>query len=54
MLNWLLVHVLRGIPAAKLDVPCRIGIADSIPQAELVARYVQHCEDIVGQILAHL
>jgi hypothetical protein len=54
MLNWLLVHVLRGIPAAKLDVPCRIGIADSIPLAELVARYVQHCEDIVGQILAHL
>ncbi|MGA2883251.1 MAG: Clp protease N-terminal domain-containing protein [Bryobacteraceae bacterium] len=54
MLNWLLVHVIRRIPEAKLNVPCRIGMADPISLAELVTVYVQHCEDIVGQVLAHL
>lgn len=54
MLNWLLIHVLRRVPEDRLGAPCRIGIADSIPLAELVSRYVQHCEDIVGQILARL
>ena len=54
MLNRLLVHVLRRVPEDRLDVPCRIGIAHPIPLAELVSRYVEHCEDIVGQILARL
>ncbi len=54
MLNWLLVHVLRRIPADKLDAPCKIGIADPIPLAELVTRYVEHSGDVVGQILARL
>ena len=54
MLNWLLVHVLRRIPEDQLEVRCRIGIADPISLAELVAGYVHYCEDIVGQILARL
>lgn len=54
MLNWVLVHMLRRIPAGQLDVPCRIGIAHPVPLAGLVSGYVEHCEDMVGQILAHL
>ncbi len=54
LLNRLLIHVLARIPEDKLAVECRIGIADPIPLAQLVERYVAHCEDIVGQILARL
>jgi len=53
-LNRLLVHVLMRIPEDKLKMPCRIGIAEPIPLSELIARYVTHCQDLVGQILAHL
>jgi hypothetical protein len=53
-LNRLLVHVLMRVPENKLEVRCRIGIADPISLAELVTGYVEHCEDMVGQILAHL
>jgi hypothetical protein len=52
--NRLLVHVLGLIPEEKLDTPCQIGIAEPIPLAELAARYVKHCQDVVGQILARL
>jgi hypothetical protein len=51
-LNRLLIHVLLRIPEAKLNVPCRIGVADPIPLTELMARYVKHCEDVAGQMLA--
>jgi len=50
-LNRLIAHVIAGIPAEKLDIPCRIGIAEPIPLQELVRRYVAHCEDVVGQLL---
>jgi hypothetical protein len=50
-LNRLILHVIFRIPEDKLDVPCRIGIAQPIPLRELVNRYVAHCEDIVGQLL---
>jgi hypothetical protein len=53
-LNHLLIHVLARIPEDKLKIPCRIGIAEPIPLSELIARYVAHCDDVVGQILAHL
>jgi Clp amino terminal domain, pathogenicity island component len=53
-LNRLLVHVLQRVPEERLGVPCRIGIADPITLAELVAGYIHYCEDIVGQILARL
>ncbi len=53
-LNRLLLHVLMRVSDDKLEVRCRIGIADPISLADLVAGYVEHCEDIVGQILARL
>jgi hypothetical protein len=53
-LNRLLVHVLKGLPEDKADVPCRIGIAEPVPLAKLMDAYVEHCQDIVGQILARL
>jgi hypothetical protein len=53
-LNRLPIHVPLRVPEDKVDVPCRMGIAGPIPLAQLVARYVEHCEDIPGQILARL
>ncbi len=53
-LNRLLVHVLLHMPEDKLKLPCRIGVAEPITLAELVAAYVEHCEDIAGQIVARL
>jgi hypothetical protein len=53
-LNRFLIHVLAQIPEAKLNTPCRIGIADAIPLSDLITRYIAHCEDITGQILAQL
>ena len=53
-LNRLLLHVLAGIPEEKLKTPCRIGISQPVPLSQLIARYVEHCEDIAGQIVAHL
>jgi ATP-dependent Clp protease ATP-binding subunit ClpA len=50
-INRLIVHVIEHIPEAKIDTPCRIGIAEPIPLQELVRRYVAHCDDIVGQLL---
>jgi hypothetical protein len=52
--NWLLIHTLRRVPEDKLDVPCRIGIARPVPLAKLVDAYVEHCDDMAGQILALL
>jgi len=53
-LNRLLVHVLLRTPEDKLDVQCRIGIAQPVPLAALIQAYIEHCEDMLGQILAHL
>jgi hypothetical protein len=53
-LNRLLIHVLARVPEDKLAVPCRVGTADPVPLSNLVEIYVEHCEDIVGQILVHL
>jgi hypothetical protein len=52
--NRLLVHVLSQIPEEKLTTPFHIGIDQPIPLAEVIDRYVAHCEDVVGQILARL
>jgi len=52
--NRLLIHVLRHIPEEKLNMPCRIGIAGPIPLSTLIDRYVEHCEDVLEQILARL
>ena len=50
-LNLLIVHVLARIPEAKLATPCRIGIDPLVPLSDVIARYVDHCEDILAQIL---
>jgi hypothetical protein len=42
------------IPEAKIAVPCRIGIEEPVPLSQLLTRYVEHCEDITGQILTRL
>jgi hypothetical protein len=53
-LNGLLIHVLKQIPESKLDLECSIGIEKPIPLSKLIERYLERCQDIVGQILAHL
>jgi hypothetical protein len=50
-LNRLMVHVIAHIPEEKLNTPCHIGIAETIPLQELVRRYVEYCQDIVAQLL---
>jgi hypothetical protein len=51
--NLLLVHILLHVREEKLDTICRIGVEEPLPLRELVMRYVDYCEDIVGQILSH-
>jgi hypothetical protein len=51
-LNRLLIHVLERVPEDKLDVPCRLGNAEPVRLAKLMEVYVEHCEDIVAQMLA--
>jgi hypothetical protein len=53
-LNRLLVHVLAQIPEDRLTMACRIGVAEPMPLSKLIERYVEYCEDVVGQMLAHL
>jgi hypothetical protein len=53
-LNRLIIHVMAQVPEEKLNVICRIGVRDPIPFSKLIERYVEHCEDVVGQILARL
>jgi len=53
-LNRLLIHLLLRVPENKLDLPCRIGVAEPVPLARLMETYLEHCEDIVGQILSRL
>jgi hypothetical protein len=50
--NQLNLQVWARVPEEKKDVPCRIGVDDPIPLSELLARYVKHNEDFVGQILS--
>lgn len=52
-LNRFLIHVIAGIPEQKLAMPCRIGIGDPVSLAALVSRYVDHCSDVLAQILTH-
>jgi len=49
-LNRLLIHVLARIPEEKLQLPCRIGVAEPVPLAKLVEAYVEHCQDLVEQM----
>jgi hypothetical protein len=51
-LNRLLIHVLERVSEDKLEVPCRLGSAEPVPLAKVMEAYVEHCEDIVAQMLA--
>jgi len=53
-LNALLVHLLILLPEEKLNILCRIGIEEPVPLLKVVERYVEHSEDILGQILSRL
>jgi hypothetical protein len=51
-LNRLLIHVAAHIPEEKANVPCRVGIDPVQPFHALMTRYLDHHEDVLGQILA--
>ena len=53
-LNHLMLHVWHLIPEGRIQIPCRIGVEDAVPLSSLLAKYVEHCDDIIGQILARL
>lgn len=53
-LNNLLLHVLTQIPEDKVNMTCRIGVEKPITLQKMVSRYVEHCEDVVGQIVSRL
>jgi hypothetical protein len=50
-LNRLLVHVIAQVPEAKLATPCKIGLLEPIPLADLITNYVNHCRDGMAEIL---
>jgi hypothetical protein len=50
-LNAMLLHVLAQIPEEKLAVSCRVGLEDATTLAKLIDRYMEHCEDLIAQIL---
>ncbi|HZQ51994.1 MAG TPA: Clp protease N-terminal domain-containing protein [Bryobacteraceae bacterium] len=52
--NCFLLNTIAILPGAKATIPCRIGIADSIPLVKLLAGFVEMTEDIMEQILARL
>jgi len=48
--NRYLVHVIRHLPAAKLDVVCRIGVNAPVSLRYLVEDYVRHLAHHLDQI----
>ncbi|MBV9303074.1 MAG: hypothetical protein JOY62_08805 [Acidobacteriaceae bacterium] len=52
--NQLLMHVLAQVTEEKARMQCKVGIEEPITLLQLVDRYIAHCDDIVGQMLAHL
>ena len=53
-LNRLMLHVWHRIPEGRIQIPCRIGVEEAVPLSALLAKYVEHCDDIMGQILGRL
>ena len=50
-LNQLLLHVMAQVPEAKLATPFRVGIDEPSTLLGVIERYVEHCEDLVAQVL---
>ena len=48
--NRYLAHVIAHLPAAKLEVPCRIGSNETVTLKFLVEDYVSHLVHHLGQI----
>ncbi len=42
------------IPEDKLGVLCRVGFAEPVPLSKLLVAYIEHCQDMVAQILEPL
>jgi hypothetical protein len=53
-LNRLLIHVLLTVPEERLQRECWIGIDRPKTLLELIHRYVDESEDVIGQVLARL
>src|SRR5262249_2827785 len=53
-MNRLLVHVLLLVPEEKITMPVRVGVEKPISFLQLVERYLERSEDILGQILSRL
>lgn len=53
-INRVLIHAMRAIDETAAQKPCRIGLAAPVPLKQLMATYVQDCDDLIGQILGHL
>lgn len=49
--NYLLLHVMTMVPEARLKTPFRIGIEEPTTLLRVIERYVEHCEDLVAQVL---
>jgi len=50
-LNHLLLHVLARVPEARLETPFRAGIEEPTTLLRVIERYVEHCQDLVAQVL---
>ena len=53
-LNEHLARILARIPEEKRHSLIRVGVEEPIAIEELVQRYVDHCADLIGQILSRL
>jgi hypothetical protein len=50
-LNRLLLHAMAQVPESRLKTEFRVGIAEPTTLLEAIERYVEHCEDVVAQVL---
>jgi hypothetical protein len=50
-LNQLLLHAMAQVPEARLATQFRVGIAEPTTLLHVIERYVEHCEDLVAQVL---
>jgi len=51
LLNRLLLHAIAQVPEARLPTPFRVGIAEPTTLLQVIESYVDHCEDLVAQVL---
>jgi hypothetical protein len=49
--NLVMAHVIAQIPEAKLETAFRVGIDEPTTLLGVIERYVEHCDDLVAQVL---